>query len=93
MKQFDWDSVKNVKLVKERGGSFEEVVFYIQKGDLLDIVEHPNKEKYKNQKIFVIRINDYAYLVPFVETKDRVFLKTIIPNRKATQRYLSKGDE
>lgn len=88
MKYYDWDAAKGEKLVKERNLSFEEVVFSIGQGQVLDIIEHPNKAKYQNQKIFVVRINNYAYLVPFVETEDRIFLKTIIPSRKATQKYL-----
>jgi len=72
--------------------SFEEVVFYIERGQLLDIVEHPNPEKYRGQRILVVNINQYAYLVPFVETEHEVFLKTIIPSRKATKEYL-RGDE
>ncbi|MGZ9164258.1 MAG: toxin, partial [Anaerolineales bacterium] len=72
--------------------SFEDVVFYIELGFLLDVLEHPNQEKYKGQKIFVVQIDDYAYLVPFVEDDHDVFLKTIIPSRKATRKYL-KGSE
>ena len=73
---------------KERGISFEEIVFHIERGDILDILEHPNKDKYLGQKIFVIDVEGYAYLVPFLETEDEVVLKTIIPSRKATKRYL-----
>ena len=76
----------------ERQVSFEDVVFYIEKGFLLDVLEHPNQEKYKGQKIFVIQIDDYVYLVPFVENEHEIFLKTIIPSRKATKKYL-KGSE
>jgi len=72
----------------ERQVSFEEVVFYIGRGQLLDVVEHPNQEKYEGQRIFIVNINDYAYLVPFVETEREIFLKTIIPSRKATKKYL-----
>ena len=89
MKYFSWITDKNKQLQEERNISFEEVVFYIEKGLLLDIVEHPNQEKYSGQKIFIININDYAYLVPFVETDKEVFLKTAIPSRKATKKYLS----
>ena len=89
MKYFSWNTDKNKQLQEERNISFEEVVFYIEKGLLLDIVEHPNQEKYSGQKIFIISINDYAYLVPFVETDKEVFLKTAIPSRKATKKYLS----
>jgi len=88
VKYFSWDTDKNKKLQNERNISFEEVVFYIKKGQLLDIVEHPNQERYSGQRMFVININDYAYLIPFVETEKEVFLKTIIPSRKATKKYL-----
>ena len=88
MKYFSWNNDKNEWLNRERKISFEEVLFYILQGQLLDILEHPNEEKYKGQKIFVVDIDDYAYLVPFVESEHEVFLKTIIPSRKATKRYL-----
>ena len=88
MKYFSWNIDKNKQLQEERNISFEEVVFYIEKGLLLDIVEHPNQEKYSGQKIFIININEYAYLVPFVESDKEVFLKTVIPSRKATKKYL-----
>ncbi|RLD06176.1 MAG: toxin [Chloroflexota bacterium] len=91
MKYFSWDTDKNKKLQNERGISFEEVVFYLEKGQLLDVIEHPNQERYSGQKMFIINIKDYAYLIPFVETEKEIFLKTIIPSRKATKKYL--GDE
>ena len=90
MKYFSWNTDKNKQLQDERNISFEEIVFYIERGFLLDIVEHPNQTKYSGQKIFIVNINDYAYLVPFVETDKEVFLKTIIPSRKATKKYLDK---
>ncbi len=89
MKTYNWDIEKNELLKNERGISFEEVIFHIQKGDELDIYPHPNQERYPNQKISVVAVNDYAYLVPYVEeTEDEIFLKTIIPSRKATKKYL-----
>ena len=88
VKYFSWNNDKNEWLKRERKISFEEVLFYILQGQLLDIFEHPNEERYKGQKIFVVDIGDYAYLVPFVESEHEVFLKTIIPSRKATKRYL-----
>lgn len=91
MKYYAWNNEKNRRLKIERNLSFEEVVFYIERGQLLDIVEHPNSEKYKGQRIFIVDINDYAYLVPFVETEREIFLKTIIPSRKATKKYLRGG--
>ena len=92
MKYFEWDNSKNEKLRKERGISFEEIVFHLERGDILDILEYPNQDKYLGQRIFVIDVEGYAYLVPFVETEDEVFLKTIIPSRKATKRYLGGED-
>lgn len=88
MKYFAWDAEKNEQLRAERGISFEEIVFHIERGDILDILEHPNQEKYRGQRIFVVNVSDYVYLVPFEETESEVVLKTIIPSRKATKRYL-----
>jgi len=88
MKYFSWSAEKNELLKKERKVSFEEAVLCIEKGKLLDILEHPNPEKYPGQRIFVINIRGYACLVPFSETDDEVMLKTIIPSRKATRKYL-----
>ena len=88
MKYFSWNNEKNQLLKTERNISFEEVVFQIEKKRILDIVEHPNQEKYKGQKIFIISIHNYAYLVPFMESEEEIFLKTIIPSRKATKKYL-----
>jgi hypothetical protein len=69
--------------------SFEEIVFCIANNQLLDIVEHPDKQKYGNQKIFIVEVRSYAYIVPFVESEDSYFLKTIYPSRKATRMYLN----
>ncbi len=88
MKFFNWSEEKNKELIKTRGISFEEVVFHISAGDILDILIHPNTNKYPNQKIFVLNIQAYIYYVPFVEYRDEIFLKTIIPSRKLTKQYL-----
>ena len=90
MKYFDWNEEKNEVLKKFRNISFEIIVIQIEMGGLLDILEHPNKKKYKNQRIFVVEHENYAYLVPFIEEEDKIFLKTIIPSRKATKRYLEE---
>ena len=79
-----------MSLKAERGVSFEEALVSISTGGLLDVVMHPNKEKYPNQRIFVIRIRGYAYIVPFVETDEEIFLKTIIPSHSATKRYIKE---
>jgi uncharacterized DUF497 family protein len=93
VRYFDWDEAKNKKLQQERGVSFEEVVVAINEGRLLTILVHPNQKRYPNQKIFVVDINEYAYLVPFVEDDEKIFLKTIIPSRKATRNYIVKRQE
>ena len=87
MKLFEWDDDKNEKLKNGRGISFEEVVFYIANDCVLDIVPHPSQNKYPGQKMFIVNIDNYAYLVPFIEG-EAIFLKTIIPSRKATRKYL-----
>lgn len=90
MKPISWNAEKNVLLKAERGVSFEDVVFHIMAGDILDTVDHPNQERYDGPQIHVIAIEEYVYLVPFVETEEEVFLKTIIPSRKATKSYLGE---
>ena len=88
MKRFNWNPDKNQKLIQERSVSFEDVVFYLLQGEVLDDLEHPNHEKYPDQRIFVLNIDEYIYLVPYIESEDEIFLKTIIPSRKATREYL-----
>ncbi len=88
MKHFAWNSEKNAQLVKGRGISFERVIYHIERNEILDIIRHPNSSKYPNHRMFLLEISNYAYLVPFVETDSEVFLKTIIPSRKATRKYL-----
>ncbi|WP_339619004.1 toxin [uncultured Marinimicrobium sp.] len=88
MKAITWNPEKNKLLQEERNIAFEDVVLHISIGGILDTFEHPNQERYPGQKIHVINIEEYAYLVPFVESEDEVFLKTIIPSRKATKTYL-----
>ena len=90
MKPINWNSTKNQQLIAERGISFEDVVFFIQQGKLLDDVENPNSDKYPEQRIFVIDIDDYVHLVPYVENRKEIFLKTVIPSRKATKQYLGE---
>lgn len=88
MKQINWNAEKNQTLMNERGISFEDVLFSIQQRALLDDISHPNKHKYPNQRVFVVNIDAYAYLVPYLENDEEIFLKTIIPSRKATKHYL-----
>lgn len=91
MKPFRWSHEKNERLKAERNISFEEIVLAIEADGLRDIVVHPNLGRYPRQRMFVVAIERYAYLVPFVEEADHYFLKTIIPNRKATRDYLKGG--
>jgi len=72
VKCFAWDDAKNAKLRADRRIGFEDVVFHIERGDLLDILEHPNPDRYGGQRIFVVRREDYVYLVPFVEDEHTV---------------------
>jgi len=92
MKYFDWDENKNILLKETRNISFEEVVLSIANNKLLEIVEHPDKQKYPNQKMFIVEIREYACIVPFVEDNDKYFLKTIYPSREATKKYLNKEE-
>ena len=90
MKPVNWSTEKNIRLKAERGVSFEEVLSAVANGGLIVVLEHPNTAAYPNQRMLVVRIRGYAYLVPFVETKQEIFLKTIIPSRKATRIYLDE---
>ncbi|MBI3559077.1 toxin [Candidatus Gottesmanbacteria bacterium] len=83
MKYFEWNREKNEILKIQREISFSEVVVAIEAGGLLDII----------QKMFVVNINNYVYLVPFAEGDEKYFLKTIFPSRKMTKKYLIKGGE
>jgi hypothetical protein len=93
MKPFRWPSDKNDLLKAERGISFEEVTVAVEAGALLDVVPHPNPAKYPRQKVMVVEVAGYAYLVPFVEEDDHFFLKTIIPSRKATRDFIAKESD
>jgi hypothetical protein len=88
MKSINWNTDKSIVLKSSRGVSFEDVVFYIERGDIMDDYQYPNQKDYPGQRIMVIHIADYAYLVPYIESEEVLFLKTIIPSRKATQKYL-----
>jgi len=88
MKQINWNAEKNQLLMGERGISFEDVLFALQSGRLFDDLIHPNNFKYPNQRMFVVEVDEYAWLVPYVENEDEIFLKGIIPSRKATRHYL-----
>ncbi|OGJ16277.1 MAG: toxin [Candidatus Pacebacteria bacterium RIFCSPHIGHO2_01_FULL_46_16] len=90
MKYVEWSAEKNTLLVQNRQVSFEDVLSALSSGRLIKTIAHPNQKKYNGQQIFVVSIRDYIYLVPFVETEEKIFLKTIIPSRKATKKFLRK---
>lgn len=92
MKPYRWNAEKNESLKAARGLSFEHVVVAVESGGLLDIADHPNKAKYPRQKVMVVAIDNYAYLVPYVEEDDYYFLKTVIPSRRATREKVKKGE-
>ena len=88
---FDWSMEKNQHILGQRGISFERIVSAIEHGGLLDVLQHPSQDRYPGQSIYVVDIEEYVYLVPFVTEKDGTrFLKTIIPSRKATRDYLGR---
>lgn len=88
MKPYLWEPDKNDWLKKNRGLCFEDVIFHIENGYLLDIIANPNQEKYENQRIYLVEIQKYVYMIPFDETEKHYFLKTIISSRKMTKKYL-----
>jgi uncharacterized DUF497 family protein len=93
MPYYQWNPEKNDRLKTERSLSFEQIVMHIENGDLMDVYEHPNQERYPGQQILVVRIEGYAYLVPFVKSGEGRFLKTAVPSRQATRKYLGASDE
>lgn len=91
VKVYRWNEQKNGELKQSRGVCFEDVVLALEAGGLLEVVNHPSPRRYPDQRVFVIALAGYVYLVPHVEEADYVFLKTIIPSRKATRDYGKKG--
>jgi len=87
MKTFNWNIQKNIWLKENRKITFEEVILAIAQHRIKEVYEHPNQVKYPGQKIYEVEINNYVYLIPFIESEDALFLKTIIPSRKATKKH------
>lgn len=90
MKYFDWNETKNDKLRAQREICFEDVIVAINEGKLHDIIAHPNAAKYPNQRFYIVELQEYVYVVPFVEDEEKIFLKTIYPSRKLTKKYLGE---
>jgi len=89
VRRLRWNPEKNEALKAERGISFERIVLAVADRDVLDVLRHPNEARYPNQRVLVVAVEGYAYLVPYVEEPDGYFLKTVIPSRRATREYLS----
>jgi len=87
---FNWDNAKNHVLKKERGISFEEIVIAIEAGNTVDVLEHPNKNRYPDQILILVNVRDYIYVVPAVIDSNGFFMKTVFPSRKFTDQYLRK---
>jgi uncharacterized DUF497 family protein len=85
--KFEWNPEKNEWLKKERGISFEQIIFHLSQGDLWKVANHPDQNKYPRQKIYFVKVEDYIYLVPYIREENQIFLITIIPSRKATRDY------
>lgn len=85
--KYEWSPEKNEWLKKERNISFEQIIFHLSRGDIWKTADHPDQEKYPGQKIYFVIVEGYIYLIPYVVEKDYIFLKTIIPSRKATKNY------
>lgn len=90
---YDFDREKNAQLISLRGISFDEIIAALSTDRLLDVITHPNQEKYSHQKMYVIEHNDYVFLVPFVENDNKIFLKTAFPSRQAKKHYLDNRGE
>jgi uncharacterized DUF497 family protein len=91
--KFEWNPEKNEWLKQERGISFEDIALLLTTGHIWKTMKHPNTEKYPNQSVFLVPIDEYIYFVPYVMDEKTVFLKTAIPNRKATKDYLKELEE
>jgi uncharacterized DUF497 family protein len=85
--KYDWNPDKNEWLKKNRMISFEQIIFHLGQGDVWRAADHPNQRKYPNQRIYFVIVDDYIYMVPHIVEKEHIFLKTIIPSRKATRDY------
>ena len=93
MKIFNWNREKNIWLNENRDVSLEDILFYIDHDCLVDDIINPNQDKYPNQRIMVVNIKNYIHLIPYIETENERYLKTIIPSRKATKKYLGENNE
>jgi hypothetical protein len=87
---YEYDLVKDKKLQTERNISFDELIALIEAGNIIDVLDHPNQTKYPCQKIYIIDVDGYVWLVPYIENDNKIFLKTAFPSRKHTKQYLEE---
>ena len=90
--RYEWNPEKNELLKKERNISFEQIIFHLSQGDIWKTADQPDQKNYPGQRIYFVIVEDYIYMIPFVTEDEYVFLKTIIPSRKATKVYKEGGD-
>ena len=88
MPEYTWDADKNEWLRRNRGLSFDDVVYHLEHGGFLDDVPHPSQQLHPGQRLYIIRIGNYAYEVPFYRDGDVESLRTLYPSRKYTSAYL-----
>jgi hypothetical protein len=91
--RYEWDPKKNEMLKAEKNISFETIVFHLSRGDVWKLADHPDQENYPGQRIYFVVVEGYIYLVPHVVDKGYIFLKTIIPSRKATKAYEKEQED
>ena len=80
MKELKWSELKNERLKRTRGVSFEDLI----QSKLIAVKKHPQKER---QNIMLFERNGYIWVVPYVAGGNEIFLKTLYPSRKYTRLY------
>jgi uncharacterized DUF497 family protein len=93
MKPIRWNEEKNQLLILQRGVSFEQVLEALERREILARRRHHDPQKYPNQCVFILELDGYIYYVPFVETDEEIFLKTIIPSRKLKKEFTGEKHE
>jgi len=88
--EIEWDADKNKKLRADRGISFLEVEKRISSDEIVDVIKHPNEDKYPGQEMILIEVNNYICVIPFIVNEGKMFLKTLFLSRKYTKKYLRR---
>ncbi len=90
--KFDYNLEKDELLKEKRGVSFRDAIRAVYEGKTIADLEHHDQKKYPGQRLLIIKIKDYIYVVPYVNDKIRKikFLKTVYPSRDLTKKYLKK---